>query len=151
MRLGGGRIGGLDLAGGGDQQFGRRRQQAIEPLADLGFRQHADEHVDQLSVAQPVDGRNRLHSELLGDLRQAFGFGLYQQEFAGVFDRQLLQDRAQHPARLTPGSPEIDDNQQLARAVDDVGLERVGTGVKNPGRGHGGRGEGEGGRRKDEG
>ena len=107
------------------------RQQPRHPLAHLVFGQRARESVDDLSVAQRVHGRNRLHLERTGNGRIRIDVDLGEHDFAAGRGNDLFDDRAERLAGPAPRRPQVDDNDDTLRALDDVGLEGLVGGVEN--------------------
>ena len=103
--------------------FGRRRQEPVEPRADHRLGLQPDEAVDHPAVAHAEDGRNRPDAELRRQFGLPLGVDLGQHELAVVLLRQLLQQRAQLPARAAPLSPEVDHDRHGMGTLEHVLLE----------------------------
>ncbi len=106
-------------------RFGRHM--LVEELANLGFRQRADETIDRLTAGEHHAKRNRAHAEhlaeLAGDFRLLVAVELGQQEAAFVSGFELFQDRAELLAGAAPGGPDIEQNRPRQGGLDQVGLE----------------------------
>ena len=100
------------------------RQQPVDEPLHLVLGVGADEAVDDLAVLQRVHGRDRLHLERLADRRVLVDVDLGQHDLAVGLVDDLLEDRAERPARPAPRRPQVDDDGHRLRPLDDLGLER---------------------------
>jgi hypothetical protein len=125
----------------------RRRLHAdlFQDLAQFAFGQRARDRAEHLPVLDQHHGRHRTDLERRGEFLFLVDIDLGDEEGAGVFGGELLEDRAEGLARPAPGRPEIHQHRHLQGALDDVGFERGGGGVEDVrgggvGVGHGGAG-----------
>jgi len=103
--------------------LGLGRRQAGDELGHALFGEGADEPVDDLAVAQGIDGRDRLHLEGGRDPRVLVDVDLDQLNPALGGVDHLLDDGAQCAARTAPRRPEIDHDGDLLGALEYVLLE----------------------------
>ncbi len=89
----------------------------------LGARQGAHETVHRLAVVEGKDRRNRLHTQLRGDLLTFVDIHLDHAHGAIGPVHRFLERWRQLAAGAAPGRPEIDDHRRLARRLDHVGHE----------------------------
>ena len=83
-----------------------------------------DELGDDLAVLERLHGRDALDPVArLRDARVGVRVELGQRDLPVARADGLLEHRRQRAARPAPGGPEVDDDGQLARALDDVALE----------------------------
>jgi hypothetical protein len=119
----GGRLGSF----GQEALLAQRVEQLVQHLAHLRLGGGAVEHRQHLARDHGRDERDALHAHPAELLRQA-GVGvdvdLGEHPSARRVVRELLQDRAELPARLAPVGPEVDEHRDGARSVDDLGVER---------------------------
>ena len=113
----------------GDQRVGLGGHDPVEEALDLGRRQRADELVDDLAVLERLDGRDRLDPEGLREARVGVGVDLDELDLAGALVDGLLDHGPERAARAAPLGPEVDDHGLLVRALDDVALEGLFSGV----------------------
>ena len=95
----------------------------VEEALDLRGRLRADELGDDLAVAERLHRRDALDPERGRDARVGVGVDLGQRDLAVARGHGLLEHRRERAARAAPRGPEVDDDGQLARALDDVALE----------------------------
>ena len=106
---------------------GLRRHEDVEEGAHLVFGLRAGELAGHAPALEGLDRGDALHAELLGHHRVLVDVDLHELHAPGVLVRELLEDRAEDVARLTPRRPEVDDDRHLVRAPQhDVGERRVG-------------------------
>ncbi len=113
------------LVAGGDELvgFGRRRGQAGDEGGHLWLGKGADEVVDDLAVAHGEDGRDGLDLEGRRHPGVVVDVDLHELDGAvGCFDH-LLENGAEGAARAAPRGPEVDDDGNLDRPVENVLLE----------------------------
>ena len=91
-------------------RFRRFRREAGDELAHGGLAYRAEEAVDDLAVAQRVDGRDGLHLEGRGGLGVLVDVDLDELDRARGLVDDGLEDGAESPAGSTPGRPEVDDD-----------------------------------------
>jgi len=120
--------------GDGHGRFGARRfravgHEAIEKLAQLAFRQHADELIDGPSVREGDDVRNAAHLEVRGQFLVLVDVHLHETPFAFVLGFELCEHRAERLARSAPRRPEVDQYGREHRCADDVLFEGGESGV----------------------
>jgi hypothetical protein len=111
------------LVAGRDERVGLTGHEGVEEALDLRGRQRADELVDDPPVAERLDGGDALDAEGLRDARVGVGVELGEHDLALARVRGLLEQRAEHATRPAPLGPEVDDDGELARALDDLALE----------------------------
>ena len=99
------------------------RQVLVEELLDLAFALRAHETVHRLAVLHQNAGGNAADAEGTGQFLLLVGIDLHELETTGVFDLDLLQNRAQRLARAAPRRPEIHQNGGLHRRGDDFGFK----------------------------
>src|SRR5439155_19324455 len=78
---------------------------------------------DAGAIAEGLHRRDALDAERLRDCRCFVHVQLGEDERAVVLGRQTLQDRPDDAAGPAPGSPEVDDDGDLLRALEDLALE----------------------------
>ena len=82
------------LVAGGDERLGLARDQRVEEALDRRRGLGADELVDDLAVAERLDGRDALDPEGLGQRRVGVGVELGQDDLALALGRLALEHRA---------------------------------------------------------
>jgi len=82
-----------------------------------------DELSHDAAVAERFDRRNALDPVRVRGARVRIDVKLGQLDGAIPPGDLALQDRCQHSARTAPCGPEVDDDRDRARALDDGGLE----------------------------
>src|SRR5258708_6993164 len=90
---------------------------------DLTFGYGAHETVYGLTVPEGVDGRNRLNSQLAGDLLILVDVDFDEAHGTLGLVHRLLQGGPQLLTGAAPGRPEIDDDRNLARGFEHVSGE----------------------------
>src|SRR5439155_13414705 len=85
--------------------------------------QGADEAVDDLSVAQGVDRRDRLHLERGRHARVLVDVHVHQLDAALRGVDHALDGRPERAARAAPRGPQVDHDRHLLRALEDVAFE----------------------------
>src|SRR5690606_40529448 len=120
---------GDELLGLGEQTLRFRRQQPLEEDPDLTFRLRPDELRDGTSLAERDDVRDRADIEHGGDVAVLVRVDLDELDPAGVIGRDLLDDRTERTARAAPRRPEVDDDGQPFRSLENLLLERRGRDV----------------------
>ena len=111
------------LVTGGDQRVGLRGDQVIEEPVDDGLRLDADELVDDLPVAERLDGRDSLDPVALGERLVGVGVDLRENGLALAGVGRGLEHGAERLARATPARPEIDDHRYRLRPLEHLLLE----------------------------
>jgi 4-hydroxy-tetrahydrodipicolinate synthase len=97
-----------------DVEFGG--ENPLDPLANCRFGERTCERVGDLAVPKSDDHRDALHAVLGGKLLVGVDVDLDEFEGASGFRRDLLEDRSQDKARLTPCGPEVHDDRNLTAA-----------------------------------
>ena len=92
--------------------------------------QQSDELVDDLPVAEGLDGGDALDFEARGELRVSFGVDLDELDRPATRGDSGLDNRCELLAGPAPISPEIDDDRNVVGGLDDFALE-VGLGDIN--------------------
>src|SRR5690606_23242308 len=105
------------------------RPQPLEEDPDLTFRLRPDELRDGTSLAERDDVRDRADIEHGGDVAVLVRVDLDELDPAGVIGRDLLDDRTERTARAAPRRPEVDDDGQPFRSLENLLLERRGRDV----------------------
>ena len=130
---------------GGGQQFGNTgpgfaagaASQLADEGADLALGQGAHEGVNRLAIAERHHGRDRLRARHLGDLREharvLVDVDLHHLHGAVVLADDLLEHGPERAARAAPRGPEIHDDGDGLRRLDDVGHEGLVGAVRNVG------------------
>src|SRR5690606_2840887 len=95
-------------------------QKAIDKLLDLALRQGALKAVDWLALIEGIDGRNRLDSELRGQLLVLVDIDLDQRHLAPGRFHDLFENRGQLLAGSAPGGPEVHQDGTLHGSFQDV-------------------------------
>src|SRR5919199_2273137 len=83
----------------------------------------ADELAHDATVPERLHRRDPANPELVGEPRVRIHVHLHEREPPITRRRLALEHRRERVARAAPLGPEVDDDGQLARALDDVGLE----------------------------
>src|SRR5206468_7941256 len=83
----------------------------------------ADELAHHAAVLERLHGRDRLDPERGGDARARVRVDLHELDLAGALLDGLLDHRPERAAGAAPVGPEVDDDGQLVRALQDVALE----------------------------
>ncbi len=91
-------------------------ENSLDPLANRRFGECTREHVGDLAVPKSDDHRDALHAVLGGKLLVGVDVDLDEFEGAPGFRRDLLEDRSEDQARLTPCGPEVHDDRHLTAA-----------------------------------
>ena len=109
-----------------DEALARARAgDAVEELGDRGRRERADELVDDTAVAKRLHRRDALHAVALRELLVGVDVDLRENDLAAARLGLALEDRPEPAARSAPLRPEVHDDRNLARAVEDLALERL--------------------------
>jgi len=103
--------------------------QAVDEAFDLAFGNGAGEAVDRAPLAEAEHRGHRLDVHLRGQLAVLVDVDPDQTHQAAGLAHRLFEGRAQGLAGAAPGGPEIDDDGNLHRRLDDVGDEGVGGAV----------------------
>ena len=102
---------------------GRRGDERVEPGLDLGRRDRSGELGDHLPVAKRLHRRDALDPEAGREALIRVDVDLRQLDLAGALGDRGLERRAELAARPAPLGPEVDDDRQLAGAIDHLGDE----------------------------
>src|SRR5207248_6071177 len=104
---------------------GGRAQMRVEELEQLLFRHVAHEALGLAAVLEEDHRRDRADAEPAGGDRVGVDVELGDAHLGALLVRDLLEDRRDHPARATPGRPEINENGRVG--LQDLCLERLVT------------------------
>ncbi len=124
---------------GGGSPGGGGGNDALGKAAHLALGHGAHEAIDRAAAGKGEDGGNGLDAELAGDLGMLVDVDLDQADLPGLLGDDLFERRAQLPAGAAPGGPEIDQDRNLARCLDDVDHEGGIAGITHEGDGGRGR------------
>ena len=91
-------------------------ENSLDPLANRRFGECTRERVGDLAVPKSDDHRDALYAVLGGKLLVGVDVDLDEFEGASGFRRDLLEDRSEDQARLTPCGPEVHDDRHLTAA-----------------------------------
>ncbi len=120
-----------------DAPLHRTADQALDEGLDLAVRQRAGEPVHRPAALEGVDGGHRLDAQLRRQFLVLVDVDLdHAHRALGGVDG-LFQRRAELFARAAPRRPEIDDDGNLHRRLDDVLGEAGGVAVLDQGAGRG--------------
>ena len=111
----------------------------LDPLPHGRFRKCPRERVGDCSVAERHDHRDPLHAVVGGQLLIRVDIDLHQFEGTARLDGYLFENGSKDPARLAPLGPEVDNNRNLAAALEHFLREAPSVYVlhKIAGSGHG--------------
>jgi hypothetical protein len=104
--------------------LGGIRDEAVEERAHEVLRLRAHELRHGVAVHERDRVGDRLQAERRHQLRVGVGVDVDQPEAPAVFTLELLQQRAQRPARAAPGRPEVHDHGDFHGAFDHIAFER---------------------------
>jgi len=107
----------------GHEPVGLAGHEAVEEALDLGGRERADELVDDPPVLERLHGGDALDLERAGDVLVRVRVELGEDDVALAGGGRLLQRRPEHAARSAPLGPEVDDDGDGLRALEDLLLE----------------------------
>jgi hypothetical protein len=116
-----------------DTALGGGLENLLEHLAHLGF---GDGALEQLQRAPADDGRDRRNGLRLERLRQLgvlVDIYLDEHEPATEFGDEFVEDGRQLLARLAPLGPQVDDDGNLSRQVEELGEVLIGSVEDEPG------------------
>lgn len=109
--------------------FGGVGDEFLEEGADGAFRLRADELRYGPAVGEGDDERNRARAELRGKLRALVGVDLDELPVPAGFALELLERRAQRLAGAAPRGPEVDEDGNFPRSLEDFAFERGKGGI----------------------
>ena len=109
------------LVAGGGELVGGRRDELVEEALDLRRRDRAGELGDDLAVAKRLHRRDPPDAEARREALVGVDVDLRQLDLAVALADRGLERRAELAARAAPLGPEVDDDGQLAGALDHLG------------------------------
>ncbi len=116
------------------------RQQLVNELRQLRFRQRTLEPIDRAAIQKGIDGGDGLDAELGGQRLVLVHIDLDQRHLGCTGCNQSFQRRPQRLARAAPLRPEIDQHQCRLRRLDHVAPEGFDAGLFGGGIGNAGQG-----------
>ena len=127
----GGRVAGVVLERGAQrglvaargQAVGLGGEEGVEELLDAGRGEGAGELARELAVAKRLDRRDALHAEGLREHLVRVHVDLRELDLAAAGADRVLERGTELAAGAAPLGPEVDDDRDLARALDHAGLE----------------------------
>src|SRR6185312_14954889 len=99
----------------------RLGQGLFDALLDVALGAEADNRAFDFATLKDEERRDAADAVLRRDGAVFIGVHLHEVHLAGEFVVELFNDRLHHPARATPGRPEIDERRQFG--FEDVVLE----------------------------
>src|SRR5258706_545075 len=130
-RLAGPRRWRLSAHSRGHSQLVGDLENLVDPLADLRLGQRAEEAVDKLTADNSDHHRDRLHLEGRAQLRIRVDVYLGQHPVACRLVGQPFEQGAELLTWLAPLGPQVDDHWHGLRPADDVGVDRLLSGLED--------------------
>ena len=116
------------------------RQQLVNELCQLRFRQGALEAINRAAIKEGIDGGDGLDAELGGQRLVLVHIDLDQRHLGCTGCNQSFQRRPQRLARAAPLRPEVDQHQCRLGRLDHVAPEGFDAGLFGGGIGNAGQG-----------
>ena len=101
-----------------DHEVEFSREHTLDPFPHGRFRERPRERLGDCSVAERHHHRDPLNTVLCRQLLIRVNINLHQLEGAAGFGRHLFEDGSEDETRLAPRGPEVDDDGNLAAALE---------------------------------